>query len=97
MIRRQPRSTRTDTLFPDTTLFRSCHNAFTSVVRSERIAGVISTATRRAPGPNAASRNSSSGDVMAVLLPADIPSIHSFAKPPGDEMVLGMRDADVLF
>src|SRR3546814_1742993 len=25
MIRRQPRSTRTDTLFPYTTLFRSCH------------------------------------------------------------------------
>src|SRR3546814_16725818 len=24
MIRRPPRSTRTDTLFPDTTLFRSC-------------------------------------------------------------------------
>src|SRR3546814_6450772 len=26
MIRRPPRSTRTDTLFPDTTLFRSLHN-----------------------------------------------------------------------
>src|SRR3546814_18250524 len=28
MIRRQPRSTRTDTLFPDTTLFRSLGRAF---------------------------------------------------------------------
>src|SRR3546814_18308391 len=27
MIPRQPRSTRTDTLFPYTTLFRSCHDA----------------------------------------------------------------------
>src|SRR3546814_7037290 len=27
MIRRPPRSTRTDTLFPDTTLFRSCHQS----------------------------------------------------------------------
>src|SRR3546814_476209 len=27
MIRRPPRSTRTDTLFPYTTLFRSCHLA----------------------------------------------------------------------
>src|SRR3546814_10337128 len=27
MIRRPPRSTRTDTLFPYTTLFRSCHSA----------------------------------------------------------------------
>src|SRR3546814_15141551 len=26
MIRRPPRSTRTDTLFPYTTLFRSCHS-----------------------------------------------------------------------
>src|SRR3546814_1905286 len=28
MIRRPPRSTRTDTLFPSTTLFRSCHVVF---------------------------------------------------------------------
>src|SRR3546814_15261182 len=28
MIRRPPRSTRTDTLFPDTTLFRSCLHGF---------------------------------------------------------------------
>src|SRR3546814_5537848 len=28
MIRRPPRSTRTDTLFPYTTLFRSCFDAF---------------------------------------------------------------------
>src|SRR3546814_4528701 len=27
MIRRPPRSTRTDTLFPYTTLFRSCHGS----------------------------------------------------------------------
>src|SRR3546814_13592803 len=27
MLRRPPRSTRTDTLFPYTTLFRSCHHA----------------------------------------------------------------------
>src|SRR3546814_4701315 len=30
MIRRPPRSTRTDTLFPYTTLFRSCNVCFTS-------------------------------------------------------------------
>src|SRR3546814_4473318 len=32
MIRRPPRSTRTDTLFPYTTLFRSSHNAGVTVV-----------------------------------------------------------------
>src|SRR3546814_6792413 len=31
MIRRPPRSTRTDTLFPYTTLFRSCRSSFLSV------------------------------------------------------------------
>src|SRR3546814_3795685 len=30
MIRRPPRSTRTDTLFPDTTLFRSPHKSFSA-------------------------------------------------------------------
>src|SRR3546814_7153108 len=33
MIRRPPRSTRTDTLFPYTTLFRSAHTASDLVVR----------------------------------------------------------------
>src|SRR3546814_2452876 len=31
MIRRPPRSTRTDTLFPDTTLFRSCPSMLDTV------------------------------------------------------------------
>src|SRR3546814_9323324 len=33
MIRRPPRSTRTDTLFPYTTLFRSCRAGFSGTVR----------------------------------------------------------------
>src|SRR3546814_14072410 len=37
MIRRQPRSTRTDTLFPYTTLFRSSSNQVTFGELSERI------------------------------------------------------------
>src|SRR3546814_1171455 len=40
MIRRPPRSTRTDTRFPYTTLFRSLNNARTSLERYfKRIAG----------------------------------------------------------
>src|SRR3546814_15088822 len=35
MIRRPPRSTRTDTLFPYTTLFRSCHDAEQSAIRAD--------------------------------------------------------------
>src|SRR3546814_4873303 len=38
MIRRPPRSTRTDTLFPYTTLFRS------KVARGERVGGIVGVA-----------------------------------------------------
>src|SRR3546814_3512680 len=37
MIRRPPRSTRTDTLFPYTTLFRSMHSDVDTVERAEII------------------------------------------------------------
>src|SRR3546814_17784800 len=37
MIRRPPRSTRTDTLFPDTTLFRSVHTFFRWARRERRL------------------------------------------------------------
>src|SRR3546814_17544254 len=36
MIRRPPRSTRTDTLFPYTTLFRSLHHGFNAIVDQVR-------------------------------------------------------------
>src|SRR3546814_18873067 len=42
MIRRPPRSTRTDTLFPDTTLFRSkCREDEQLQQRSERVSGIF--------------------------------------------------------
>src|SRR3546814_1762196 len=44
MIRRPPRSTRTDTLFPYTTLFRSAHRHLVRRFRA-RDAGVIDLAT----------------------------------------------------
>src|SRR3546814_19754416 len=46
MIRRPPRSTRTDTLFPYTTLFRSLGNALTGNRKWERV--------WRSPEPQAA-------------------------------------------
>src|SRR3546814_7895529 len=36
MIRRPPRSTRTDTLFPDTTLFRSIERLYLDMIASAR-------------------------------------------------------------
>src|SRR3546814_17641980 len=45
IIRRPPRSTRTDTLFPYTTLFRSSPEAFAGT----RLAGVVCRKRRRRP------------------------------------------------
>src|SRR3546814_10693314 len=42
MIRRPPRSTRTDTLFPYTTLFRSAGKATPAPARSRRSSGGVS-------------------------------------------------------
>src|SRR3546814_15793736 len=47
MIRRPPRSTRTDTLFPDTTLFRS---EGTGMKRGHDLSGVMKFATSPAWG-----------------------------------------------
>src|SRR3546814_17657107 len=49
MLRRPPRSTRTDTLFPYTTLFRSLFNPRS--VSSAAIAGQPCTLSRSARGP----------------------------------------------
>src|SRR3546814_6582037 len=60
MIRRPPRSTRTDTLFPYTTLFRSATSAATPDLRSRPRAAVASDV--EAMGP----RSSMSRRVSAV-------------------------------
>src|SRR3546814_19973715 len=46
MIRRPPRSTRTDTRFPYTTLFRSCYEAIREVSRRMTARTANSAATR---------------------------------------------------
>src|SRR3546814_15570275 len=46
MRRRPPRSTRTDTLFPDTTLFRSCiRRTGNSMIRRTKIVATLGPAT----------------------------------------------------
>src|SRR3546814_1747278 len=47
MIRRPPRSTRTDTLFPYTTLFRSMHDRVDLHLRPARQAGDADSGARR--------------------------------------------------
>src|SRR3546814_10451547 len=49
MIRRPPRSTRTDTLFPYPTLFRSCHRSRRDVSGGEPGSSSTSLSTRQSP------------------------------------------------
>src|SRR3546814_3378680 len=49
MIRRPPRSTRTDTLFPYTTLFRSTQSRSASFIASLRVRVPLFTGTTSAP------------------------------------------------
>src|SRR3546814_15885189 len=66
MIRRPPRSTRTDTLFPYTTLFRSCGDpAERGEARSVR--PVERHAARGAAGDHAARQHGGEGPVRRVL------------------------------
>src|SRR3546814_9895846 len=70
MIRRPPRSTRTDTLFPYTTLFRSAGDGS---VQSGPAAGRRRTAQARAPAPGRrdARRRSALPDPESGLAPRD--------------------------
>src|SRR3546814_4696985 len=52
MIRRPPRSTRTDTLFPYTTLFRSCWGTTTPTVPKEKHHDYERQINRTAPKEN---------------------------------------------
>src|SRR3546814_11035431 len=51
MIRRPPRSTRTDTLFPYTTLFRSEYHSQGRASRPHRLSSSPAERDRRAEGP----------------------------------------------
>src|SRR3546814_6286639 len=51
MIRRPPRSTRTDTLFPYTTLFRSISHSRADLARSQTIASGVHVLGLRSTAP----------------------------------------------
>src|SRR3546814_2467426 len=71
MIRRPPRSTRTDTLFPYTTLFRSQAGLATNFT-AEQFASAMQQANQAAAADDAA--------VTAALQPgADVHSLHGAA------------------
>src|SRR3546814_4997645 len=64
MIRRPPRSTRTDTLFPYTTLFRSRRGQFDAGTDCERLGSYV----RRARGPGPVSSPAGEADAMKAAV-----------------------------
>src|SRR3546814_16176288 len=78
MIRRPPRSTRTDTLFPYTTLFRSQRNAATEqfhvlYIRDRKAcAGLKEFATAEIPVQRAADRRQQAERVVIAEMPMQL-------------------------
>src|SRR3546814_18468685 len=77
MIRRPPRSTRTDTLFPYTTLFRSTGTALRSLAarsftadqaHNGRYAAALYRARTAQPGQGAAGRSQADGEAGGLFL-----------------------------
>src|SRR3546814_16790863 len=91
MIRRPPRSTRTDTLFPYTTLFRSPQETFMSISRREllKLAGVAGAVTI-APGIVRAQELEKKdvaiavgGQALIYYLPLSIANLNGYFKDEG--------------
>src|SRR3546814_17567030 len=80
MIRRPPRSNRTDTLFPDTTLFRSVHRLYSAVSGHAAVAAAVPGVLWRAgAGPGCESVGGGGGGVDAEqrgLLGRDLARLH---------------------
>src|SRR3546814_7540691 len=70
MIRRPPRSTRTDTLFPYTTLFRSDAEAQSAVLASKRIdppPEVVAERSQRAPAERAGRSEEHTSELQSLM------------------------------
>src|SRR3546814_2345694 len=78
MIRRPPRSTRTDTLFPYTTLFRSCGRAHGAPYGRTTASLAQSALRHRFPGSWAPWRARRGPTVIALLIVAGLIVLNAF-------------------
>src|SRR3546814_4949839 len=107
MIRRPPRSTRTDTLFPYTTLFRSYlvlapeHDGVAVAVAAQQVLGEVQAGVRKEPG----TRHGVAVDQAAAALVADHPAevpdrfpeiLAAVDRPAPEPVVIGESGADPL-
>src|SRR3546814_4446712 len=104
MIRRPPRSTRTDTLFPYTTLFRSGRKVLVLTQRIGHLEAITATIGSLVPAPFVLHGRMSKKQRLALVanlnaLPPDAPRIllatgnlvgEGFDHPPLDTLVLAM-------
>src|SRR3546814_10418336 len=89
MIRRPPRSTRTDTLFPYTTLFRSSDPARAPGGRSRRDPGLAEPASFEPDAPSSAAPHREAQDDDAAFLRT--PSRPGVPAPPTAAVQLSYR------
>src|SRR3546814_16454787 len=98
MIRRPPRSTRTDTLFPYTTLFRSCHSVLTHYGHSAIGDQHLTEYSVEAHGLTKYFEGFTAVDHVSLEVPAG--SIYGVLGPNGEgkttplRMMLGIVDPD---
>src|SRR3546814_15997831 len=81
MIRRPPISTRTDTLFPYTTLFRSCSGLADLRVRAWRLHHDVREAARDRPGSAARGARDASAGTEAGRAGRSHPRAFAAARP----------------
>src|SRR3546814_16744279 len=92
MIRRPPRSTRTDTLFPYTTLFRSLLEAKGEIIAHEVVSGSRADIRSRLPSPSP-SRSTGIARRTAIVIDgrnAWLP----FVEGPNSAIIADVRDRD---
>src|SRR3546814_20788571 len=93
MIRRPPRSTRTDTLFPYTTLFRSISHSRADLARSQTIASGVHVLGLRSTAPFASAADALVRQVTTFF--ADLAGV--VPNNPIKRMTTGLRLSCIAF
>src|SRR3546814_3950349 len=97
MIGRPPRSTRTDTLFLYTTLFRSHSATEMSLSEAAVVAGLVKAPSRYSPTADAQAALGRAGVVLDVMVDADVISQAQRSEEHTSELQSLMRISYAVF